>query len=175
MKCRQCGVSFGRSVGFGSFCCKKCANKWYQANRHQPFKIKRKKDHLEECRKIRRELEKAACQSIKGNFIFNRSLKRIFCYVCVKLKGYTTTEAGAAMGVDHTTVIYHLRKVTDEEIEKANLFYETLNSPTPKLEKSKNIYEEKGFRYDNGKKEVSTVWKRVYPLGRKRGVLSWGL
>ena len=79
------------------------------------------------------------------------------------------------MGWDHTTVIYHIKKIKPEEIEAAEKFIHSLNTKKTIIETTPNVYERTGFRYDNGKKEVSTVWKRVYGIQQRRGCLPWGL
>lgn len=170
--CKQCGKTF---IGTRSFCSKRCANKWYNKDDYVPFRAKEKQEHIEDCIRIKKLIEAAFCQSMGGKYSFNNTIKRIYCYVCKELKGYSTTETARGISVDHTTVIHHLRRIRTEEIEKAKIFFSNMEHEEIKIKPKLNIYERTGFRYDNGKKEVSTVWKRVYGIQRQRGCLSWGL
>ena len=171
--CRFCKKEYDK--GYGSFCTKRCANKWYRQDNCVPFRAKEKQEHIEDCIRIKKLIEEAFCQSMDGNYSFNHTIKRIYCYVCKELKGYSTTETARGISIDHTTVIHHLRRIKPEEIEKAKIFFSAMNNEEPKIKPKLNIYERTGFRYDNGKKEVPTVWKRVYGIQRQRGCLRWGL
>ena len=98
----------------------------------------------------------------KGRRADATKAKRIYCQVCREL-GYSTTEIGIPFELDHTVVCYHLRKLRSDEIETAHTLSSQLKSPTPPpqiIVKEKNIYELTGFRYDQGRKETSTKWRR---------------
>lgn len=157
--CKYCGVSYEK--GYGSFCSKKCYMMNY--NEKGAFRKEEWDNNVKVGKDILSKLEKVMLVSNKGR-INNSSLKRVFSYVCCKIQNISTTVAGKALGVEHTTILHHLRKITDDEIEKAKIFASTMNTPQPRIKiKKENIYEKTGFRYDNGRKEVSVLWKRFYP------------
>ena len=121
------------------------------------------KQHGRECADIKYKIEMALGIGYKGRRADATKAKRIYCQVCRDL-GYSTTEIGIPFEWDHTVVCYHLRKLRSDEIETAHTLSSQLKSPTPPppqiIVKEKNIYELTGFRYDQGRKETSTKWRR---------------
>lgn len=168
--CKQCGKHF---TGTRSFCSETCSRKYYSTG-GDPFRKKEFLLKVDECKKILESMEFNLNTSHKGR-IKNSSLKRMFCYICFKLKKYSSVVTGTALEIDHTTVFHHIKKITKDEIELAKILASSEDYEAPEIKPKQNIYERTGFRYDNGKKEVSTVWKRVYGIQRQRGCLSWGL
>lgn len=170
--CKQCGKTF---MGPRSFCSESCARKYYYTG-GEPFRKKEVLQKVDECKKILKSMEYRLNTSHKGR-IKNSSLKRMFCYICTKIKKYSSTITGTALEVDHTTVFHHVKRITKDEIELAKILADCKDNEVVEIkeEKKPNIYEEKGFRYDGGKKEVSTMWKRVYGVRREGTVLHWGL
>ena len=169
--CKFCKKEY--EDGYGSFCSKKCSRKFYSTG-SGAFFYKERKEHINECKELLKKLEELLLVSHKGK-VNNSHLKRIFCYSCHKLLNFSSTETATAIGCDHTTVIYHIKKIKPDEIEDAEKFIYSINTKKTIIEKTPNIYERTGFRYDNGKKEVPTVWKRIYGIQRQRGCLRWGL
>ena len=168
--CKQCGKTF---TGSRSFCSETCIRKYYSTG-GVPFRKKEFLLKVDECKKILNSMELKLNTSHKGR-IKNAPLKRMFCYICVKIKKYSSVVAGTALEVDHTTVLHHVKKITKDEIELAEKLVTGEDCEVPETTPKPNIYERTGFRYDNGKKEVSTVWKRVYGIQQRRGCLRWGL
>lgn len=169
--CKFCKKEY--EDGYRGFCSKECAHKFYSTGSSSSF-YKERKEHINECKELLKKLEERLLVSHKGQRN-NSHLKRIFCYSCHKLLNFSSTETAIAMGWDHTTVTYHIKKIKPEEIEAAEKFIHSLNTKKTIIERIPNIYERTGFRYDNGKKEVSNVWKRVYGIQQRRGCLRWGL
>ena len=61
----------------------------------------------------------------------NTSHKRIFYYALTKLLNVSSMSIERTLFVDHTTVLHHVKKITDTEIKQANSFVEngTLDIP----------------------------------------------
>lgn len=127
--------------------------------------------NIRDCKKICKDIQEKYDVDFSQTSIKVSPIKRVYCLVCKKL-GYSLPETTKGMGLlNHTTILHHLKKANDVEKEMAEdfiLYLKLKEEHTPKKieqpEQPKNIYEITGFRYDDGKKECSTNWKRVYPL-----------
>lgn len=115
------------------------------------------------CFDIRRNIERIYHVNLEKRGNYTLIPKRIFCYVCHKL-GFSYNEISGALKLNHTTIMYHVKNISQDEVKKADEFIENMENFKIENKSTKNIYEITGFRYDNGKKECSTNWKRVYPL-----------
>lgn len=147
MKCLNCGVktSFDKN-----YCSMKC----------------RKEYSRKKCEKILKKVENYFQLVFSGRYSNQTKPKRIYCYICCVIEKLPKLAAGDVAKFNHTTIEYHIKSITEEEIILAKKISENNYQPKEhyKFEKPSkhiNIYEKTGFRYDNGRKECSTKWKRI--------------
>lgn len=147
MKCLNCGVktSFDKN-----YCSMKC----------------RKEYSRKKCEKILKKVENYFQLVFSGRYSNQTKPKKIYCYICCVIEKLPKLAAGDVAKFNHTTIEYHIKSITEEDIALAKKISENDYQPKecyrPKiLPKHVNIYEKTGFRYDNGRKECSTKWKPI--------------
>lgn len=147
MKCLNCGVktSFDKN-----YCSMKC----------------RKEYSRKKCEKILKKVENYFQLVFSGRYSNQTKPKKIYCYICCVIEKLPKLAAGDVAKFNHTTIKYHIKSITEEDIALAKKISENDYQPKecyrPKiLPKHVNIYEKTGFRYDNGRKECSTKWKPI--------------
>lgn len=78
-------------------------------------------DELEKFYNFFRDYHKLHCDRVFGK---RSSWKlRTFCYAATKFLKYSQNAVARAVNRDHTTIMHHLRNITDKDIEQAKELY----------------------------------------------------
>ena len=154
MKCLNCGKETDNGKEYCSMFC-------------------RKTHARKECDKILKKVENYFQLVFDGRYSSQTLAKRVYCYICCVIKGLPKLASGDIACLNHTTIEYHIRTINEEEIALAKEIAESEYQPDEHYKPKEpikyiNMYEKTGFRYDNGRKECSTKWKRIqlYPVAK---------
>ena len=100
MKCLNCGVktSFDKN-----YCSMKC----------------RKEYSRKKCEKILKKVENYFQLVFSGRYSNQTKPKRIYCYICCVIEKLPKLAAGDVAKFNHTTIEYHIKSITEEDIALA--------------------------------------------------------
>lgn len=116
-KCAHCGKPIPNR--WGIFCSGKCSDK-----SNISAIQKRKKDSEEMIKNMLEKYKVVSKSDFSRRDLKTTQHKRIFCYAVTKILDNSSVLVGRALGLDHTTVLHHISKITEDEIGKAKSFIE---------------------------------------------------
>ena len=79
----------------------------------------------EKCKIILDKIKKQAHVDFSGRNAESAYYKRIYCYICKEILNCSSAIVGKVIGIDHSTVIHHVRNCDEKIINIAKNFYST--------------------------------------------------
>lgn len=78
-----------------------------------------------ECENILNRIKKQAHVDFLSRNAKNTYYKRIYCYICKEILNCSSIIVGKVIGIDHSTVLHHIKKCDEKMIKVAENFYRT--------------------------------------------------